>query len=69
MNEEKKLDEKTLEEVNGGLGLVGTTDFCMRNCLSCKLIYKGCPYYSADTAVRTLGGNGYGLVCPERVEK
>ena len=63
MNEEKKLDEKTLEAVSGGGPLEGYMNFLGRNCTSC--VRPDCPYGQHSVAFDMLGD----AVCPEKEAK
>ena len=56
MSEEKKLDEKKLEEVTGG---TSTASFYMQNCRSCRRnATPNCYYHGPTLAVETLGSSG-----------
>ena len=58
MNDEKRLDESTLEKVSGGGG--GTTHYRFKenNCFSCRHNNTpNCYYGSSITAFETLGSN------------
>ena len=63
MNEEKKLDEKTLEAVSGGGSDEGYINFLLRNCISC--VRPDCPYGHNSVAFDKLGD----AVCPEKEAK
>ena len=64
MNEEKKLDEKDLEEVSGGSSATYDT-FIRNNCNNCHHYYHPpCPYGSVAMARQEVGSDGK---CPKKV--
>ena len=66
MTEEKKLDEKTLEEVSGGITYgeaMAYNDFLTKNCYHCT--QANCPYGDKYSAFHALGG----AICTKREAK
>ena len=70
MTEEKKLDEKTLEDVSGGGAKEdyrGFDTFLNRNCTSCRHQKNlNCPYGFSSDAFKALGA---GAICTKREAK
>ena len=69
MSEEKKLDEKALEEVSGGWSVVEIPKFEANNCVSCGHYFNHtCPYGGPDKALAyAIKEIGKEARCPERV--
>ena len=64
MSEEKKLDEKTLEGVTGGVSFKSYDTFITVNCSSCHHYYHPtCPYGRVAWARQEVGSDG---LCPKK---
>ena len=64
MSEEKRLDEKTLEEVTGGT-VTALNIFITNNCTSCGHLFSHtCPYGGSVQASEELGNDAR---CPKKV--
>ena len=70
MSEEKKLDEKALEEVSGGFSKSESNSFLVSNCFKCShYIHRTCPYGSiTDALADAIEGLSKGTkLCPKKV--
>ena len=68
MSEEKRLDEKTLEEVSGGFSESEYDAFKFFNCSKCSHYYnQTCPYGSITDAMADALQVFGGSKCPKKV--
>ena len=68
MSEEKKLDEKTLEEVSGGLSgepvdKMYEAMFYRSHCFDCTRAHKDCPYHDDKALIYRTFIGAYSLPC------